>query len=57
MRSVERHITHIYAKIGARGNAGATAYALRNPLTPAGWHEDAEDSKVSHASTDGGNSQ
>ena len=31
-RTVERHITHIYGKIGARGRASATAYALRNSL-------------------------
>jgi len=29
-RTIERHITHIYSKIGARGRAGATAYALRH---------------------------
>jgi DNA-binding CsgD family transcriptional regulator len=33
VRTVERHITNIYAKIGARGKADATAYALRNSLT------------------------
>jgi DNA-binding CsgD family transcriptional regulator len=33
LRTVERHITNIYAKIGARGKADATAYALRNSLT------------------------
>jgi DNA-binding NarL/FixJ family response regulator len=32
VRTVERHITHIYAKIGARGKADATAYALRHAL-------------------------
>jgi pimeloyl-ACP methyl ester carboxylesterase/DNA-binding CsgD family transcriptional regulator len=32
MRTVERHITHIYAKISARGKADATAYALRHSL-------------------------
>jgi pimeloyl-ACP methyl ester carboxylesterase/DNA-binding CsgD family transcriptional regulator len=31
-RTVERHITHIYGKIGARGKADATAYALRHSL-------------------------
>jgi predicted ATPase/DNA-binding CsgD family transcriptional regulator len=31
--TVERHITHIYQKIGARGRADATAYALRHGLT------------------------
>ena len=30
LRTVERHITNIYAKIGARGRADATAFALRN---------------------------
>jgi DNA-binding CsgD family transcriptional regulator/tetratricopeptide (TPR) repeat protein len=30
LRTVERHITNIYAKIGARGRADATAYAVRN---------------------------
>jgi len=33
IRTVERHITNIYAKIGARGKADATAYALRHALT------------------------
>jgi DNA-binding NarL/FixJ family response regulator len=28
VRTVERHIANIYAKIGARGRANATAYAL-----------------------------
>jgi DNA-binding NarL/FixJ family response regulator len=31
-RTVERHIANIYAKIGARGRANATAYALTNNL-------------------------
>jgi DNA-binding CsgD family transcriptional regulator len=31
--TVERHITHLYQKIGARGRADATAYALRHGLT------------------------
>ena len=30
--TVERHIANIYAKIGARGRADATAYALRHGL-------------------------
>jgi pimeloyl-ACP methyl ester carboxylesterase/DNA-binding CsgD family transcriptional regulator len=30
LRTVERHITNLYAKIGARGKADATAYALRH---------------------------
>ena len=30
--TVERHITHIYEKIGARSRAEATAYALRHDL-------------------------
>ncbi|MGI8553781.1 MAG: response regulator transcription factor, partial [Dehalococcoidia bacterium] len=29
-RTIERHITNIYAKIGARGKADAIAYALRS---------------------------
>jgi ATP/maltotriose-dependent transcriptional regulator MalT len=29
VRTVERHITNLYAKIGAHGRADATAYALR----------------------------
>jgi DNA-binding CsgD family transcriptional regulator len=32
VRTVERHITNIYGKIGARGKADATAYAMRNGL-------------------------
>ena len=32
VRTVERHITNIYAKIEARGRADATAYALRHAL-------------------------
>ena len=31
--TVERHITHVYQKIGARGRAEATSYALRHGLT------------------------
>jgi DNA-binding CsgD family transcriptional regulator len=31
-RTVERHITTIYRKIGARGRVDATAYALRHDL-------------------------
>ena len=30
--TVDRHITHIYAKIGERGRAAATAFALRHAL-------------------------
>jgi DNA-binding CsgD family transcriptional regulator len=30
--TVERHVTHVYDKIGARGRAAATAYALRHGL-------------------------
>ncbi len=33
MRTVARHITNIYGKIGARGRADATAYAIRHGLT------------------------
>ena len=32
VRTVERHITNVYAKIGARGRADATAFALRHGL-------------------------
>ena len=32
MRTVERHITHIYGKIGARGKADATAFALKHSI-------------------------
>jgi DNA-binding NarL/FixJ family response regulator len=32
VRTVERHITNIYAKINARGRADATAYALSHGL-------------------------
>jgi DNA-binding CsgD family transcriptional regulator len=31
--TVERHITHLYGKIGARGRAEAATYALRHGLT------------------------
>jgi non-specific serine/threonine protein kinase len=30
--TVERHVTHLYAKIGARGRADATAFCLRHGL-------------------------
>jgi pimeloyl-ACP methyl ester carboxylesterase/DNA-binding CsgD family transcriptional regulator len=33
VRTVGRHITNIYDKIGARGRADATAYALRHGIT------------------------
>ena len=33
IHTVETHITHVYQKIGARGRADATAYALRHGLT------------------------
>jgi DNA-binding NarL/FixJ family response regulator len=32
VRTVERHITNLYAKIGARCKADATAFALRRGL-------------------------
>jgi DNA-binding CsgD family transcriptional regulator/tetratricopeptide (TPR) repeat protein len=32
VRTVERHITNLYIKIGARGKADATAYAIRRHL-------------------------
>jgi non-specific serine/threonine protein kinase len=31
--TVERHITHVYEKLGVRGRAEATSYALRHGLT------------------------
>jgi len=34
LRTVARHITNIYGKIGARSKADATAYAIRHELTP-----------------------
>ena len=33
VRTVERHINNLYAKIGARGKADATTYAFRHGLT------------------------
>ena len=33
VRTVERHVTNIYAKIDARGRADATAYALRQGIS------------------------
>ena len=35
VRTVEHHVANLYAKIGARGRAEATAYALRRGLAPA----------------------
>jgi DNA-binding NarL/FixJ family response regulator len=32
VRTVERHIANIYAKIGARGRVDATTYALRKGI-------------------------
>jgi non-specific serine/threonine protein kinase len=32
LSTIERHISHLYGKIGARGRADATAYALRHGL-------------------------
>jgi DNA-binding CsgD family transcriptional regulator len=32
IRMVERHIAHVYQRIGARGRAKATAYALQRGL-------------------------
>ncbi len=32
VRTVERHITNLYAKINARGKADATAFAFRHDL-------------------------
>lgn len=36
IHTVERHTTNVYAKLGLRGRAEATAYALRHPATPTG---------------------
>jgi DNA-binding NarL/FixJ family response regulator len=33
VRTIERHITNLYRKIGARGKADATAWAVRQELT------------------------
>jgi DNA-binding NarL/FixJ family response regulator len=33
VRTVERHILHIYEKIGARGRADAIAFALKHTVT------------------------
>jgi DNA-binding CsgD family transcriptional regulator len=35
VRTVERHITHVYEKIGARGRADAAAFALKHGLLDA----------------------
>jgi DNA-binding NarL/FixJ family response regulator len=32
--TVERHIVNLYTKIGARGRADATLYAVRHGLAP-----------------------
>jgi DNA-binding NarL/FixJ family response regulator len=32
VRTIERHVANIYAKIGSRGRANATAYALTRVL-------------------------
>jgi DNA-binding CsgD family transcriptional regulator len=34
VRTVEKHVANLYAKIGARGRADAAAYALRHGLLP-----------------------
>ena len=34
VRTVEKHVANVYAKIGARGRADAATYALRNGLIP-----------------------
>jgi DNA-binding NarL/FixJ family response regulator len=34
VRTVEKHVANIYAKIGARGRADAATYALRHGLLP-----------------------
>jgi DNA-binding NarL/FixJ family response regulator len=33
VRTVERHIANVYAKVGARNRADATAYAVRHDIT------------------------
>jgi DNA-binding NarL/FixJ family response regulator len=33
VRTVERHVTNLYAKVGARGRADATVFAVRHGLT------------------------
>ena len=39
VRTVERHITHVYEKIGARARAGATAFTLKHGLAWVGVME------------------
>ena len=34
VRTVEKHIANVYAKIGARGRGDAAAFAVRNGLVP-----------------------
>ena len=34
VRTVERHVTNVYAKIGAHGRAEATAFAIRHGIAP-----------------------
>jgi DNA-binding NarL/FixJ family response regulator len=34
VNTVERHLVNLYGKIGARGRADATAFALRRGLLP-----------------------
>jgi DNA-binding NarL/FixJ family response regulator len=34
VRTVEKHVAHVYAKLGARGRADAAAYAVRHGLLP-----------------------
>jgi DNA-binding NarL/FixJ family response regulator len=38
IKTIQRHIANIYAKIGARGRVDATAYALRHGLVPEPRH-------------------
>jgi DNA-binding NarL/FixJ family response regulator len=38
--TVQRHVANVYAKIGARGRAEATAYALRRGIARARPEED-----------------
>jgi DNA-binding NarL/FixJ family response regulator len=34
VRTVEKHVAHIYNKLGARGRADAAAFAVRHGLLP-----------------------
>jgi DNA-binding NarL/FixJ family response regulator len=34
VRTVEKHVAHVYNKLGARGRADAAAFAVRHGLLP-----------------------